>query len=417
MKKVVLSGMIGNALEWYDFALYGYFAAIIGKQFFPSGDPYVSLLATYGAFAAGFLMRPFGAVLFGMIGDKYGRKVSLALAILMMAVPTACIGLLPGYAQIGIWAPILLTLIRLCQGLSLGGEFSGAITFIVEHSKDHHRGLAGSTTVLSLVAGMLMGSGVATLTTSLCSPEALEDWGWRVPFLFGLVVGLIGFYIRHHTEESPKYTATQESSALSQTPVRDAFRYHRREMLQAIGMYLSVTVPFYVSTIFMITYYAQVLGNPLKDSLLINTCVMFLLMAVVTLSGWLSDRIGRRRIMMIAAVGYLLLAYPLFWLSDQGSFALALLAQLAFAVVHGFYIGPVPAVLVELFPTRLRYTGMAIAYNLAAAIFGGTAPMVATWLIRTTENNYVVAYYIMICAVISFVTLYFYKDRYREDLR
>lgn len=416
MKKVVISGMIGNALEWYDFALYGYFATIISQQFFPGGDPYVSLIAAYGAFAAGFLMRPFGAVLFGMIGDRYGRQIALAVAILMMAIPTACIGLLPNYAQIGILAPILLTIIRLFQGLSLGGEFSGSIAFIVEHSADHRRGAAGSTTVISLIAGMLLGSLVASLTSHLCTPETLVEWGWRIPFLFGLVVGLVGFYIRRHTEESPKYCATKEAGHLCETPVREAFKHHLKPMFQAIGMYVSVTVPFYICSIFMISYYAQVLGRPLEESMTINTVVMLVMMVTVGISGWLSDLYGRRRIMMLAAASYLILAYPMFYFNDQGSFEVALLAQVIFTIALGFYIAPIPAVLVELFPTSVRYTGMAIAYNVAAAAFGGTAPMVATWLIQTTGDKYIVAYYIMACALISLFTLYHYKDRFREEL-
>ncbi len=183
MRKVVISGMIGNGLEWYDYALYGHMAAIISKLFFPSDDPFTSLIATFGVFAAGFAMRPIGAILFGYVGDRYGRKTSLAFSILLMAIPTAAIGLLPTYAQIGIWAPILLTVIRLLQGLSLGGEFSGSITFMVEHAPPDKRGIIGSAAVVSLVAGMLLGSLMATIFAKALSPEDFESWGWRVPFL------------------------------------------------------------------------------------------------------------------------------------------------------------------------------------------------------------------------------------------
>ncbi len=408
--------MIGNALEWYDFALYGYFASVISQQFFPNTDPYISLISTYGAFAAGFLMRPFGAILFGILGDRYGRKISLAISILMMAIPTACIGLLPTYEQIGIAAPILLTIVRLLQGFSLGGEFSGSITFIVEHSKDNRRGVAGSTTVISLVFGMLVGSLIATVFAEILSKEDLETWGWRVPFLIGIAIGFVGFYIRHHTHESPRYARMKESGALSKHPLRDVFTKHPMKVAQAIGMYLSVTVPFYIFSVFMITYYSKIIGAPFEDALLINLIGMGMLMPIVLMSGWMSDKIGRKRIMVFSAIGYLIFAYPIFALMSSGVFVYAMTAQVIFAIFLGFYIGPIPAVLVELFPTSVRYTGMAISYNICAAIFGGTAPMVSTWLIKTTGYNSVVAVYIILCAIISLFTLSHFKDKFQQDI-
>ena len=226
MRRVVIAGMIGNGLEWYDFALYGYFAPTLGKLFFPGGDPYVQLISTYGIFAAGFLMRPVGGLLFGTLGDKYGRKFALTLSLLMMAIPTACIGVLPTYASIGIWAPMLLACVRMIQGLALAGQFTGSITFIVEHAPADKRGAAGGTTILSLCAGMLLGSGSATFMAEILPQAAFESWGWRVPFLLGIVIAFVGFYIRHHTEESPHYEKAKDEGALSQTPVRETLRLH-----------------------------------------------------------------------------------------------------------------------------------------------------------------------------------------------
>lgn len=416
MKKVIVSAMLGNGLEWYDFALYGYFASIISVHFFPSSDPYISLLATYGAFAAGFLMRPVGAVFFGIIGDRYGRKISLTIAILTMAIPTACIGLLPTYAQIGILAPILLTIIRLFQGFSLGGEFSGSITFMVEHSSKQNRGLIGTASIVSLILGMVMGSLTATVFSEILSKEDLESWGWRIPFLFGIVIGLVGFYIRSHTDESPQYEKAKKGGSLSKKPIRDVFSMHKKESLIAIGIYLSVTVPFYIFSVFMITFYSKILARPLNEALLINLSGMLVLIFATVFSGFLSDKIGRKKILLIASVLYLIFALPIFNLIVDGAFLESLVANIIFAIILGFYIGPVPAILVELFPTKVRYSGMAVSYNICAAIFGGTAPMVATWLIKETKAPSVVAFYIILCAIISIISLIFFKDKFKEKL-
>ncbi|MBY0355451.1 MAG: MFS transporter [Rickettsiales bacterium] len=416
MRRVVISGMIGNGLEWYDFALYGHFAAIISRHFFPSDDPLISLIATYGAFAAGFAMRPLGAILFGYIGDRYGRKISLAIAILMMAIPTACIGLLPTYAHIGVMAPILLTLIRLLQGLSLGGEFSGSITFIVEHSSDHRRGLAGSASMASLVAGMLLGSLVATVTSELMTEAQLIEWGWRIPFALGLLIGFVGFYIRHHTDESPKYIEAKEADTLSKRPLRDAFGKHLAPMAQGVGIYLTVTLPFYILAVFMLSYLSTVLGHSIGDSLILNTITMLFMLPVIIWSARLSDRVGRKPVLFVSALALLLLAYPIFMLINSGSFVLILLGLMIFALINGTFLGPVPAVLVELFPTSVRYTAMAISYNIAGALFGGTAPIVSTWLIRETGDPKVVAFYLMASAAVTLFTLFWFKDRYRDPL-
>jgi len=416
MRRVIIAGMIGNGLEWYDFALYGYFAPLLGKLFFPAEDAYVQLIATYGVFAAGFLMRPVGALLFGYLGDKFGRKFALTLSILMMAIPTACIGLLPTYAAIGIWAPVLLTLVRLFQGLSLAGQFSGSIAFIVEHAPMGKRGLAGSSTVMSLCAGMLLGSAVATLFAETLPQAAFEDWGWRIPFLLGIVIAFVGFYIRRHTDESPHYEKARDGGKLSPTPIREVLLHHKLELLRGIGIYMSVTVPFYILTVFMNGFQSKVLGHPLKDALLLSTLSMILLMLLVPLTGWLTDLWGRKRVLMATAVAYFIVAYPVFLLMTHPGFATLLLAQLILTLVVAFYIGAAPTVFVELFPTSVRYTGMALSYNICAALFGGTAPVVATWLIKVTEMKTVVAFYIMLCAIISFIAFLGYHDRYKEEL-
>lgn len=417
MKKVVVSGMLGNGLEWYDYALYGQMALLLSRLFFPAGDPTVQLLATYGVFAAGFVVRPLGAVLFGWIGDRYGRKRAMVIAVLMMAIPTGCIGLLPTYAEIGILAPILLTLIRLLQGLSLGGEFSGSITYIVEHAPQDRRGLAGSASLVSLVLGFLLGSLTATAFASLMPVEDFESWGWRIPFLLGVGIGLVGFYIRTHCSESPAYEAARDAGHLSDKPVREAFKRHPGAMIQGFGAYLTVTMPFYLTTIYFIGFSEKHLLLSTRDALSLNIVNMCVMLVAMFVGAWVSDTLGRKRVMMVMAAVMLAAAWPLFAAFIPGDFTRALMVQAAFALIVGLYIGPVAALLVELFPTSVRYTGMALAYNLAAAVFGGTAPMVCVWLIDRTGTYQSIAFYVMLCNVASLAALYFYRDRFREPLR
>lgn len=416
MKKVVASGMIGNGLEWYDYALYGQMAALLGRLFFPSNDPSVQLLATFGVFAAGFIVRPLGAILFGWMGDRYGRKNAMVVAVLMMAIPTGCIGLLPTYTEAGIIAPILLTIIRLLQGLSLGGEFAGSITYIVEHAPNHKRGWAGSSSLISLVLGFLLGSLVVNSTITMLGTAEFEAWGWRIPFLAGIAIGLVGFYIRRHCEESPVYEAAKQNNTISQTPVRAAFKNHPFQMLQGFAIYISVTMPFYLASVYFISFSEKYLGTTMKTALEFNIYNMFTMMFAMGLSAYLSDSYGRKRIMSCAALSMFCITPLLFSQFENGDIFTIGLMQIIFAFLVGMYTGPVPAMLVEMFPTNIRFTGLAIAYNLAAAIFGGTAPLVCEWLIRTTGSNSSIYWYVMACNITSLTALYFYKDRYKQPL-
>ena len=418
MRKIIIAGMISNGLEWYDFALYAFTALTISKLFFlPAGDQSAHLLATFGIFAVGFVARPFGGIFFGILGDRLGRRTALVLSIFMMAIPTGCIGLLPTYAQIGMLAPGLLILLRIMQGLSLGGAFSGSMTFLVEHAPAGRRGLIGSSSLVSLVIGFLLGSIVAWGFTLMLSPEQYESWGWRVPFLLGMPIGFIGLYIRTHCEESPTYTLAKRSGTLSATPVKDVFAHELAHVAQAIGIYISVTMPFYLLSAYFITFTERTLGRSKEEALMLNTFNMVILLFLAPFSAWLSDRIGRRKVLGVTALAFVLFTYPIFSLMFQPGFAAIAWAQALFAVIVGFYIGPVPALLVEMFPTRVRYTGMSLSYNICAAIFGGTAPMVCDWLIGATGNRFSIAWYVMICAITSLATLFFfYQDRHEQPL-
>jgi len=413
MRKIVISGMIGNALEWYDYALYAQFAYIIGLKFFPKTE-FVEIL-TFALFAAGFLVRPLGGILFGQIGDKFGRRSALVIGIMMMAIPTAGIGLLPSYESIGVAAPIILAIIRLIQGFSLGGEFSGCIAYIVEHSPDNKRGLAGSASFVSMCLGMLMGVGVANVFSYVLSEEDLLSWGWRIPFIFGLLIGLIGLYIRSHLAESPIYKAAKEGGYLSKTPLRETFTKYWKELLMAIIIYINVTAPFYTTTVFM-KYFMHNLGYTEQQGSVVCAIILVTMTIVFPISAYISDKIGRKPVIIFGSILYILGIYPIFVALVSMNYVFAILSQIIFAIIIGIYMGPVPTLLVELFPTKVRFTGVALSYNLSAAIFGGTTPMIGTALYQFSGNNLALAYYLTVLAIFVLGIIFCYKETYKNNL-
>lgn len=416
MKKVLISSMIGNALEWYDFVLYVQFAKIIGDLFFPSADPFSSLLATFGIFAVGFVMRPLGGVLFGLLGDKFGRKAALVFSILMMAIPTAMIGFIPTYQQIGIAAPILLTLMRLLQGIALGGGFSGCMAFIVEHAKDSQRGVAGSTTMFSLGAGVLLGILVSLGFSNLLSENDFMSWGWRIPFIISLAIGMVAFYIKNYIDESPIYLEAKKHGNISKAPIKEVLVNHWRELLIAIALYLTVTVPFYSFTAFFSTFLQQHAGLALHDALVINGIAIFTFILIMPITGWMSDKYGRKTVLLYTSISIAIVAYPTFLMLLKGGWFFPLIAQIIFGIILGAYMGPIPATLVELFPTNIRFTGLALSYNISAALFGGTAPFVYLKLIAFTGSLMSPAYYIMLFVILTVIALINYKDLYKKKL-
>ena len=426
-RKVVISGMLGNGLEWYDYALYGHMAVTFSKLFFPATDGDTSLILTYLAFAAGFIARPIGAVLFGHIGDKYGRKKALVTSMILMAAATGCIGLLPTYAMVGIAAPVLLLIIRVLQGLSLGGAFSGSMSYVVEHAPEGRRGAIGSVTIISLVLGFLIGSMVSTLVASSMSAESFHSWGWRLPFFVGIGIGFVGYYIRHHGEESPVYEQAKKAGALSSQPVKDAFTHHPMKMVQAFIAYLFVTVPFYMIAIYMIGYSSKHLGLTEESSLQINSLAMLSMALLLWPAAILSDRIGRRKVLLGAIIGVLLITVPAFrWMQEgaalaamgdmHAAFIKVAMGQCLLAFMLGAYLSPIPALLVELFPTHVRYTGMAMSYNLCA-ILGGFTPAIGAYMITQTGDKSSIMWLLVGCGIIAFITLFFYRDRWREPLQ
>lgn len=415
VKRVILSTMLGNGLEWYDYALYGTFTALISKHFFPAGDDAVALIATFGIFAIGFVMRPLGAMFFGYIGDRYGRKNALALSIMLMAFPTACIGLLPTYKEIGIWAPILLTLIRLVQGVAVGGEFGGSIVYLVEHASRRNKNFMGSLSMLSMLIGLLSGAMIAAVLAKNMSEAMFDTYGWRIPFILGFFIGVIGLYIRLKLDESPMFIEAQEAGHTSETPVADAIRLNSTEIGLGIGIYLAVTIPFYIQTVFMPSFLVKYLKFSSADALLIFSLSLLTMMLVAPMSAFLSDRKNREMVLKVILAGYMAFAIPYIYLLEYKTFPFVLVSQLVFSALLGSYIAPIPTLVVELFPTKTRYTGMSLACNLAAAIFGGTSPILVTKMITLSGSNTPISLYIMLAAIGSFFCLVSVRKRRKRN--
>jgi len=404
-----IAGAIGSVLEWYDFAVFGFLAPIMSPLFFPDTDPIVGLIQTYGVFAAGYLMRPLGGVLFGYVADRIGRTQALKWSIAVMAVPTVLIGLLPTYEQWGVAATGSLILLRLIQGVSVGGELIASITFLVESAPPKRRALYGSWAMFGGIGGILLGSAVVSITEALVAPEQMATVGWRIPFLLGVVIFLVGRWLR--ASLSAESVVAQATDTL---PVVRVLRQHLGSVLHLFAAMLIYSTSFYILFVWMPTYQTRMLPNPVDHAMDVNTITMLVLLLLVPVAGALGDRFGYRRIIVSGVALTGILAYPLFLWIDTGTFVAALSAGLIFAITVSWVQGPMPAVLAETFPKDIRNTGIGVAYNLVLGLMGGTAPMVCTWLIASTGNDAAPAYYLMVLAVISLIALST-LPRYQHD--
>jgi MHS family proline/betaine transporter-like MFS transporter len=404
-RRAIIAGTVGNILEWYDFGVYGYLVSTISTQFFPTDDPLSSLLLTFAVYGVGFVTRPLGSILFGIYGDRVGRRAALSVVIFMMAISTLLIGLLPTYGQVGILAPILLTLVRLLQGLSAGGEWGGSTAYLVEFAPPGRRGFIGSWQQVSVGAGFLLGSLSAALIAQLLSPSDVAAYGWRIPFLLGVLVGGVGAYLRWNLSDTPSFVALEERGAVSKAPLIEAFTVERKATLTIFGMTLHNTVAYYIPIVYMTNYIRTAGGLSGTQAMWIGTACLSVFVVLIPIWGALSDRIGRKPLLLLSAGGYIVLSFPLLMMASSGSVALAFAAQLIMIVFLSFFSGPCPAAYAELFPTRVRYTALSVGYNTAVAIFGGFAPFISTWLIKLTGSNLAPGYYLMAAATISFVVI------------
>ena len=413
LRRNVVAGTVGNVLEWYDFAVYGYLAPIIGKVFFPAEDPTASLLAAFGVFAVGFASRPIGGMIFGHFGDKIGRKRTLIISVLMMGAGTFAIGVLPDFAQIGAASAVLLVILRIIQGISVGGEYAGSIVFLAEHAPPERRGFLASWPDTGSVLGFLLGSGVGALIGWIIGEAALEAWGWRIPFLLGAVIAVCGILFRRQMTESP---VCQDMARVAGSPVIAALRHHWRAILQMISLILVNSVGFYMMFVYAASYLTEQMHVSTARALEINTASLLVMLVVTPLSAALSDRIGRKPLLYFVSLGTLVLAWPLWALMHHESFWLILAGQIGFAVIFGVGFAVTSAVMVEMLPAQVRCSGVAIGYNICLGLFGGTTPLVATYLVERTADDFAPVYYLMATAAISFLVTLRLPETARKPL-
>jgi MFS family permease len=414
MRRAVLAVVIGNVLEWYDFVVYSYLATLIAKNFFAPGDRAAALLDTFAAFGIGFIARPIGGIVIGWLGDEMGRKTALILTIALMATSTVAIGLTPSYATIGVVAPAILVLARLIQGFSVGGEWGNSTAYIVESAPEGRRGYYSSFQQCSLVAGLLLGSGIAALLNTLLDAAAMENWGWRIPFLIGGLIGPVGVYMRRNIDESADYRRAVHAPVAKVANAASLLV----QTAQAFGFMILWAVQFYIFLAYMPTFAEEYAGLGHAAALWSNTAGLLLLMVAIPLFGHMSDRLGRKPLLLASCVAFIVLPYPMFRLMLAGVSPTAiLLMQLLIALAIALYSGAGPAAISEIFATRQRTTFMSIANGTAVAIFGGFAPFIATWLIAETGSPIAPVYYVIASAVVTAAVIVGLRERAQEELR
>ncbi|MFK4596047.1 glycine betaine/L-proline transporter ProP [Streptomyces pristinaespiralis] len=427
VRRAVKAASLGNAMEWFDFGIYSYLAVTIGHVFFPSENDTVQLLSSFATFAVAFLVRPLGGMVFGPLGDKIGRKKVLAATMILMAIGTGAIGLIPSYASIGFWAPALLILFRLVQGFSTGGEYGGASTFIAEYAPDKRRGFFGSFLELGTLAGYVGAAGLVTLLTALLGSDAMEAWGWRLPFLVAAPLGLIGVYLRLKLDETPAFQKLEAESAhapeaadaietTAKGDLADIFRTYWPTLILCIALVGAYNITDYMLLSYMPTYLSDELGYSETHGLLILIGVMVFLMAIINQVGRLNDRYGRKPLLMTGMLGFLLLSAPAFLLIGQGSVLAMTAGMLMLGLSLVCLLGTMSAALPALFPTHVRYGSLSVGYNLSASLFGGTTPLVVTALISATDNNLMPAYYAMAAALVGVIAVACMKETAQKPL-
>ncbi|MEU8995429.1 glycine betaine/L-proline transporter ProP [Streptomyces caniferus] len=437
VRKAVSAAALGNTMEWFDFGVYAYLAGTLGKVFFPSSSPGAQVVSAFATFAAAFLVRPLGGLVFGPLGDRIGRKRVLAATMIMMAISTFAVGFLPTYSTIGFAAPILLLICRLVQGFSTGGEYAGATTYIAEYAPDTRRGFLGSWLDFGTFVGYSLGSGLVTLLTAVLGDDGLVDWGWRLPFLVAGPLGLIGLYMRLRLEETPAFQREAEQAhhdaeeavaAGGGDPVEEArqsgkgrlkeiFTRHWEAVLICMGLVLLYNVTNYMVTSYLPTFMTETLGqNALTAQLLVLGTMIVVVLSITTV-GRTSDRWGRRPVFMAGSAAMIVLAVPAMLLIRGGGILLPAFGCLILGVLLVCFAGTSASTLPALFPTRLRYGALSISFNISVSLFGGTTPLIASALVQATGNDLVPAYYLMVAGVIGLIATFFLHETAGKPLR
>jgi MFS transporter, MHS family, shikimate and dehydroshikimate transport protein len=408
LRKTVIASVAGNAMEWYDFFVYGTAAALVfGKLFFPPGsDPLVGTLGAFAAFAIGFIARPFGGILFGHIGDRFGRKLSLVWTLSIMGAATFAIGLLPTYADVGIWAPVALVTLRVLQGIASGGEWGGGVLMISESAPPEKRGYYAAWSQLGVGGGFVL-SAAAFLAVQALPQEAMMSWGWRLPFLASILIFALGVYIRRSIPESHDFAEVEKKGKIAHLPIVEVMRRHPKEILMAMGLRFAENGGAYIFLAFSLVY-GKFIG--ISSAVMLSGVVVAMVVEMGAMLGWgkLSDCIGRKPVYMIGAVGLTLMAFPFFWLLDTKQTPLIYLAfLLGTGVCHGAMIGTLPALVGELFSTEVRYTGVALGHEVASVFAGGLSPLIATALLSKYHASWPVALLLITLGAITVISLMF----------
>ncbi|MED3789207.1 MFS transporter [Peribacillus frigoritolerans] len=418
MRRILIASLVGSSIEWFDYFLYGTVSALVFNQlFFVNEDPTIGLLLSYASFALAFFIRPFGGVIFSHIGDRIGRKKTLVLTLSLMGVATFGMGLLPTYQAVGIWAPILLITLRLVQGLGIGGEWGGALLLAVEYAPAEKRGLFGAIPQMGVTIGMLLGT-VALSIMTLLPENAFMTWGWRIPFIFSALLVFFGLWIRKGIDETPSFKKVKESGEVPKLPIVETLKNYWREVLIAVGAKVVETAPFYIFSTFVVSYATANLGFSRTATLTAVMIATIITTILIPIMGNLSDKIGRKKLFIGGTIGMALFAFPYFWLLQQKSVLLLIVATV---IGLGVIWAPITAVLgtmfSEIFDAKIRYTGITLGYQIGAALAGGTAPLVATALLNRFNNSYVpVALYIIFASVLSLAAIWAVKDRSNQKL-
>ena len=419
-KKSILAAVIGNALEWYDFLAFAFMTPIVAKLFFPSNpaDPdnnINQILLTTAVFGVGFFMRPVGGIVLGLYSDRKGRKAAMVMVTGLMAVAIALITFAPTYAAVGIAAPLFIVLARLLQGFAAGGEFGTSTALLIEMAPPGRRGFYGSWQMTGQMIALLLGAAAGTLITEVFTQAKIMAWAWRLPFAFGLLIVPVAIYIRRNVEEPEafvKMKAAQAAGTVRQATLGEMLRNHMRETLVGMGLVVTLTVSIYITFTYLTTFSTVTLKLPLRDTFLVQMASAAFMIVLMPLWGALSDRVGRRPLMIGSLIGYLLVLYPAYaWLTSEPSITRLLVAQLSICVFVSVYFGVFSTVIAELFPANVRSLGMSLAYNIAVMVFGGFAQFIVTWLIRATGSPMAPAYYVMFGVVVGLIAAFFIRDR------